>query len=129
MQNGSAGQHALAAGPSWDMNPHKSAATAAAVDRYNTSNRQKSLLEQHQEKKSKKRKAATVAGADNKQKQVQKDQKEQKDTWEGKHPWRPFDREKDLNIGAKPVSQADLLKKAGSLTGRFGGPVGRRTFL
>ncbi|KAL0052999.1 hypothetical protein WJX82_011271 [Trebouxia sp. C0006] len=50
--------------------------------------------------------------------------------WEGKHPWRPFDREKDLNIASKPANKDELLKKAGSLTGRFGGSTtGQRTFL
>ena len=59
-----------------------------------------------------------------------KSEGEKQGDWEGKHPWRPFDREKDLNIASKPASKEDLLKKAGSLTGRFGGSTsGHRTFL
>ena len=130
LQGGPAAQNAIAAGPAWDQNPRKAAATAAAVDLYNSGNRQKSLLEQHQDKKSKKRKADTAkAAVDNSQGSDSKMQQGADGNWKGKHPWRPFDREKDLNVGAKPVSQQDLLKKAGSLTGRFGGPVGQRTFL
>lgn len=46
------------------------------------------------------------------------------------HPWRPFDREKDLNIGPKVVSKEELLKKSGTLDSRFAGtPSGQRSFL
>ncbi len=46
----------------------------------------------------------------------------QEDTsWVGQHPWRPFDRERDLGIAPKPVGKEELLKSAGSLSGRFGG--------
>ena len=123
LQGGSAGPQALAAGPSWEQDPRKAAQTAAAVDAYLGANRKKSLVEQHNEKKIKKRKAKEVEG-----KASEGGPKE--GAWEGKHPWRPFDREKDLNIAARPVSQEDLLKKAGSLTGRFGNSTsGQRTFL
>lgn len=85
---------------------------------------------QHQEKKSKKRKADTTGHDVGASKQAAKSKMQADDgNWKGSHPWRPFDREKDLNIGPKPVNQQELLKKAGSLTGRFGGPVGQRTFL
>lgn len=51
-------------------------------------------------------------------------------SWVGAHPWRPFDREKDLNIGPKPVSKEDILKRAGTLGSRFGGnAAGSRQFL
>ena len=42
-------------------------------------------------------------------------------SWVGQHPWRPFDRERDLGIAPKPVGKEELLKSAGSLSGRFGG--------
>lgn len=130
MQGGFAAQHAIAAGPSWDQNPRRSAATAAAVDLYNSGNRQKSLLEQHQEKKSKKRKSDATEPGSAKSKQAPDSKTQGVDSnWKGTHPWRPFDREKDLNFGPKPVDQQELLKKAGSLHGRFGGAVGQRTFL
>jgi len=121
LQGGSAGHNAIAAGPSWEQDPCKAAQTAAAVDAYLGANRQKSLVEQHNEKKVKKRKAAAVEG---------KSVADRQGEWEGKHPWRPFDREKDLNIASKPANKDELLKKAGSLTGRFGGSTsGQRTFL
>ena len=51
-------------------------------------------------------------------------------SWVGSHPWRPFDREKDLNIGPKPVSKEAILKSAGTLGSRFGGTgAGGRSFL
>ncbi len=46
------------------------------------------------------------------------------------HPWRPFDREKDLNMGPKSLSKEEMLKKAGTLDSRFAGtPSGQRSFL
>jgi hypothetical protein len=41
--------------------------------------------------------------------------------WEGSHPWRPFDREKDLKVSVKPRNQDEFVKQMGSLAGRFGG--------
>lgn len=42
-----------------------------------------------------------------------------KDDWGGM-PWKPWDREKDLNAPAsKPRGASDLLKAAGSLSNRF----------
>ena len=122
LQGGSAGQQALAAGSSWEQDPRKAAQTAAAVDAYLGANRRKTLVEQHNEKKIKKRKSKEVDGASS--------QGSKESAWEGKHPWRPFDKEKDLNIASRPVTQDELLKKAGSLTGRFGNSAsGQRTFL
>lgn len=44
-----------------------------------------------------------------------------KEEWAGAHPWKPWDRDKDLNVPAsKPKGAADLLKAAGSLASRFG---------
>lgn len=40
--------------------------------------------------------------------------------WAGKHPWRPWDRDKDLEKAAsKPKAPTDLLKAAGTLSSRF----------
>eukprot|EP00775_Hariotina_reticulata_P013672 gene13672-13794_t len=42
--------------------------------------------------------------------------------WVGKHPWKPFDREKDLEVQfQRPKGTADLLKAAGALSSRFSG--------
>lgn len=49
--------------------------------------------------------------------------------WEGSHPWRPFDRDKDLQT-TKPKNQAELVKQMGDLTSRFGsGSSAPRKFL
>ena len=45
------------------------------------------------------------------------------------HPWRPFDREKDLNMGPKIADKDRLIKQAGNLTSRFGSNSGQRNFL
>jgi len=42
--------------------------------------------------------------------------------WVGKHPWRPFDRDKDLEVQMqRPKGAADLLKAAGAPSSRFSG--------
>ena len=44
--------------------------------------------------------------------------------WEGQHPWRPFDRDKDLDIrAAKPKAKETILNNnvMGTLGDRFGG--------
>ena len=49
--------------------------------------------------------------------------------WEGSHPWRPFDRDKDLQA-TKPRNQAELVKQMGDLGSRFGtSNAGPRKFL
>ena len=43
-----------------------------------------------------------------------------KEEWSGSHPWKPWDRDKDLNVpSSKPKTAADLMKAAGSLSNRF----------
>ena len=50
--------------------------------------------------------------------------------WEGKHPWRPFDRERDLGAQSRPTNKEELLRKTGGLSARFQGNAGGgRTFL
>ena len=50
--------------------------------------------------------------------------------WEGKHPWRPFDREKDLGGQSRPTNKEEMLRKTGGLSARFQGNAGGgRTFL
>lgn len=80
---------------------------------------------QQQEPTKKKRKkgdkAAAGAGA-----------KQQQDWDPTQHPWRPFDREKDLGPGLDAkANPADLLKNAKALGSRFSGGQGsqHRSFL
>ncbi|BDA44900.1 probable DnaJ homolog subfamily C member 5 at C-terminar half [Coccomyxa sp. Obi] len=105
-------------------------AAAGAVDAYNQAHRPKTLMEQHKErlkdeKKKKKEKKRKAEDSDRGKSEGDKD------TWDPKvHPWRPFDREKDLNIGPKVVTKEELMKKAGTLDSRFAGtPSGQRSFL
>ena len=65
-----------------------------------------------QEKKQKKKKQKSTTDGD----ASQQDQE-----WVGNHPWRPFDRERDLQTSSKPTNQAEFLTQMGDLTGRFGG--------
>ena len=49
--------------------------------------------------------------------------------WVGKHPWRPFDREKDLEIKPAALNPKSLLENAGGLSGKFKSAGGQRNFL
>jgi hypothetical protein len=117
-------------------NPAQAARMAAAVDSFNTKSRGKSLMEKHAErlagggeKASKKRKADGSKG--DKKNGDKKNTAEQLGYDPKMHPWRPFDREKDLGPGLNARSNAaDLLKGTQALTSKFGGSQsGGRTFL
>lgn len=44
------------------------------------------------------------------------------DDWSAKHPWRPWDRDRDLEVQlTRPRAAAELLKAAGNLSSRFSG--------
>lgn len=104
--------------------------------------RQKSLLEQHAERQAAGGKAGSKSEkkskgeekSEKKSKGEEKSEKKEKDKgakrpaaaagskeeWASSHPWKPWDRDKDLNASAsKPKGAADLLKAAGSLSNRF----------
>eukprot|EP00879_Flechtneria_rotunda_P009959 GHRR01010415.1.p1 GENE.GHRR01010415.1~~GHRR01010415.1.p1 ORF type:complete len:452 (+),score=207.12 GHRR01010415.1:49-1404(+) len=109
----------------------------AAMTKYSQQQRQQSLLEQHRKKQQQPQKKAGKGDEQDKRKRSSegkqdgasrsKESKKRpagdagKDTdWEGKHPWRPFDRDKDLEvIMQQPECTADLLKAAGALSNRF----------
>lgn len=116
-------------------NPRAAARMAAAVDAYNASGRAKSLMEVHQER--------LAAGGDKKKRKKDKGEKGGKGGKGGggaaaelgydpaQHPWRPFDREKDLGPGLNAKAKAeDLLNGQRALGSKFsGGQGGGRTFL
>ena len=90
-------------------------ATPAMVDGFNADHRAKSLMEAHAEEQS----GGGAGGASG----------AKEEAWDPKaHPWRPFDREKDLAY-KKPGQSARSVASsaASSLKGRFGG--GGRNFL
>ncbi|KAA8538626.1 hypothetical protein F0562_028180 [Nyssa sinensis] len=88
---------------------------AQLVDEYNKAKRSKSLVEKHKE---------TVQSS-SKRKSKQERAKEE---WEGQHPWKPWDREKDLTAGRKTIKfDADNMTEG--LTSRFSSGSFQRNFL
>ncbi|OMO92742.1 hypothetical protein CCACVL1_06765 [Corchorus capsularis] len=90
---------------------------AALVDKYNKEKRSKSLVQKHQEETAKR----------SKKKSKQQAEKE-KVEWEGKHPWKPWDREKDLVAGRQSV-KLDAENMSQGLTSRFSTGTFQRNFL
>ncbi|KAI3715704.1 hypothetical protein L6452_22690 [Arctium lappa] len=91
---------------------------AEMVDKYNKAKRSKSLVEKHQE-------ASRVRS---KKKSKGEQQEKQKQEWEGDHPWKPWDREKDLTAGRQKV-KLDAENMAQGLTSRFSSGSFQRNFL
>ncbi|KAG2598058.1 hypothetical protein PVAP13_5KG372000 [Panicum virgatum] len=85
---------------------------ASIVDKYNTSKRSVSLVQKHRESKKEKKK----------QKQHEKEE------WEGNHPWKPWDREKDLSAGRQKVA-LDPENMSQGLSSRFSSGAVQRNFL
>ena len=97
-------------------NEVKRSADADLVDKYNNEKRSKSLVQKHQEQKSASR---------SKKKSVQKPEKEE---WVGQHPWKPWDREKDLTAGRKSIN-FDAENMSQGLTSKFSSGSFQRNFL
>ncbi|KAF8025098.1 hypothetical protein BT93_F2060 [Corymbia citriodora subsp. variegata] len=91
-------------------------ADADLVDMYNKSKRSKSLVQKHQEEST------------SRSKKKQKQQPQEKEDWLGKHPWKPWDREKDLVAGRQSV-KLDSENMAQGLTSRFSSGNFQRNFL
>ncbi|KAG6527644.1 hypothetical protein ZIOFF_009770 [Zingiber officinale] len=86
---------------------------ADLVDKYNASKRSVSLVQKHREETSRPKK---------------KVKRPEKDEWEGQHPWKPWDREKDLTAGRKKVNfDADNMSQG--LSSRFSSGSVQRNFL
>ncbi|PHU00002.1 hypothetical protein BC332_29789 [Capsicum chinense] len=88
---------------------------AELVEQYNRARRSKSMVEKHQE----------TARAKSKKKCKQESAKEE---WEGNHPWKPWDREKDLTAGRQNV-KLDAADMSQGLTSRFSSGSFQRNFL
>lgn len=87
---------------------------ADLLEMHNKAKRSKSLVQKHREESSKK-------------KGKQKQETERED-WEGKHPWKPWDREKDLVAGRQRV-KFDAEQMSEGLTSRFSSGNFQRNFL
>jgi len=97
---------------------------AQLVDDYNEAKRSKSLVEKHKEAAG----AVAGAGSSSKKKSKQKQEQAAKEEWEGQHPWKPWDREKDLTAGRKIVN-FDSENLAQGLSSRFSSGSFQRNFL
>lgn len=96
-------------------------ADAELVDKYNKAKRSKSLVEKHMESTKSRSKKKSKQEKQNKQDPTNED-------WEGNHPWKPWDREKDLTAGRQSVNlDADNMAKG--LTSRFSSGNFQRNFL
>ncbi|KAJ1424910.1 hypothetical protein SESBI_11304 [Sesbania bispinosa] len=90
-------------------------ADADLVDKYNKAKRSKTLMQKHQEE----------VGSKSKKKSKQQPDKED---WVGQHPWKPWDREKDLTAGRKSV-KLDAESMTQGLSSRFSSGNFQRNFL
>nr|POE86310.1 isoform 3 of gpalpp motifs-containing protein 1 [Quercus suber] len=88
---------------------------ADLVDKYNKGKRSKSLVQKHQEEATSRSKKKT---------KVQPEKQE----WVGQHPWKPWDRDKDLAAGRKNIN-LDSENMAEGLTSRFSSGNFQRNFL
>lgn len=90
---------------------------ADLVDKYNKAKRSKSLVQKHQEE---------LAGKS--KKKSKKKQEAEKEDWVGQHPWKPWDREKDLTAGRMNV-RLDPKSMGEGLSSRFSSGNFQRSFL
>ncbi|CAN1159528.1 GPALPP motifs-containing protein 1 [Linum perenne] len=98
----------------------QSYADADLVDKYNKAKRSKSLVQKHQEE-------LVDRSSSSKKKTKQQKQKE-KEEWSGQHPWKPWDRDKDLSAGRQNV-KLDADNMGQGLTSRFSSANFQRNFL
>lgn len=99
---------------------------ADLVDKYNKEKRSKSLVEKHREdstssSSSRLKKKKKLSSSTSKE-------KNEKDEWVGKHPWKPWDRENDLTAGRQKV-KLDAEGMAEGLASKFSSGNFQRSFL
>ncbi|KAG9444120.1 hypothetical protein H6P81_015460 [Aristolochia fimbriata] len=92
-----------------------SSSDADLVDKYNKSKRSKSLVQRHHEEASSKKRKKNI-------------EPEKQEEWVGQHPWKPWDREKDL-VGGRQRVNFDSNGMAEGLTSRFASGNIQRNFL
>ncbi|XP_075495715.1 uncharacterized protein LOC142533015 [Primulina tabacum] len=101
-----------------EQETRKMSSEAELVDEYNKAKRSKSLVEKHQEASAKSRV----------KKRSKQEQESAKQEWEGNHPWKPWDREKDLTAGRQSVN-LDRENMTQGLSSRFSSSSFQRNFL
>ncbi|KAF5833587.1 hypothetical protein DUNSADRAFT_10038 [Dunaliella salina] len=132
LQQGVAGPLMITGGGPGGSADGMSREDAQIMDAFNSQARKRSLLEAHQEEQ--------ALGQKAKKKKEEKKKHEggppvaaansDKAPWVGKHPWKPFDRETDLEIrSGKPKDPQKLMQVQGSLSSKFSSGGSSRTFL
>ncbi|RZB44436.1 uncharacterized protein LOC114403889 [Glycine soja] len=96
----------------------RDSADAELVDKYNKAKRSKTLVQKYQEE----------AASKSKKKSKEVKQQPEKEDWVGQHPWKPWDREKDLTAGRKTVN-FDSESMTKNLSSRFSSGNFQRNFL
>ncbi|KAI5071254.1 hypothetical protein GOP47_0013505 [Adiantum capillus-veneris] len=91
-------------------------ATAGIMDQFNSAKRGMSLVEKHQMERTKVKKAPN------------KKEAPQPAEWEVSHPWKPWDRDKDLTAGRQKVT-LDKSNMVEGLSSRFAASHKERSFL
>eukprot|EP00798_Chlamydomonas_sp_ICE-L_P030369 gene30369-35375_t len=116
-----------ASGPSAPSN-----VAASMLDSFNAKKRKKTLMEEHQERQEqeakqgkKKKDKKGDKGGEGSEKGA--GDKKEEESWVGKHPWRPFDRDTDLVIKPKALDPKKLME--GGMAGMFQSAGGTRHFL
>lgn len=110
----------LAAADDGQRNPSNS--HGDLVDKYNQSKRSKSLVQKHKEERS------SSSSRQRKKKDKQSNKDKEGGEWVGQHPWKPWDREKDLTAGRQKV-KLDPENMSQGLASRFSGGQVQRNFL
>ncbi|KAL3698923.1 hypothetical protein R1sor_016945 [Riccia sorocarpa] len=106
----------------------KTAKAAAMIDDFNKNKRALSLVEKHQQENIQELKKRTKKG-EGEQAPLLSREKEMKDKeWQQNHPWKPWDREKDLVAGRQALKWDSQTGREG-LDSRFGTGTGERKFL
>ncbi|GAB2271941.1 hypothetical protein Dimus_006769 [Dionaea muscipula] len=93
------------------------------VDQYNKAKRSKSLVQKHQQIQEEEAERSR-----SKKKAKQQRQPASEEEWAGKHPWKPWDREKDLTAGRQSVN-LDSESLTQGLASRFSSGTFQRNFL
>lgn len=114
-------QAALTMGPADEIDvreTERAAKEAQLMDTYNSHKRSQSLMDQHKldrSQASKKKKEKSTKPV----KTGLRKPSENEDDWKKNHPWKPWDREKDLTAGRQSVN-LDPKKFTEGLANRFG---------
>uniref|UniRef100_A0A1D1ZHX4 DnaJ subfamily C member 14 n=1 Tax=Anthurium amnicola TaxID=1678845 RepID=A0A1D1ZHX4_9ARAE len=99
---------------SMDDEKNRASSVADLVDKFNRAKRPISLVQKHQEESSRPKRKSKLP--------------EKEEDWVGQHPWKPWDREKDLTAGRKKVN-LDAKNMADGLASRFSSGSFQRDFL